>query len=826
MNRYLLIAWCAGMAGVSVARAQTAGSRFVPVIPCRVADTRNPNGPFGGPTPAAGSVRSFPIPQSGCNIPATAQAYSLNVTVVPAGVLSYLTLWPTGQPQPLVSTLNSFGGTVVANAAIVPAGSGGAVSVFVSNPTDVILDINGYFDSTGSVTSYSFYPATPCRVADTRGLTGPFGGPSLSANQTREFAIPAATCGMPAAATAYSLNITAVPDTSYLGYLSTWPTGSSQPFVSTLNSWTGKVVANAALVPAGTNGSISVFVTDPTDAILDINGYFGGAGGTGELALYPVAPCRVADTRNANGPFGGPEMGTGSTRSFAIPASGCSVPSTAAAYSLNVTVVPDGALSYLSAWPTGSAQPFVSTLNSFDGAVVANAAIVPAGTNGAISIYTTNPTHVILDINGYFGPPPAPTPTPTPLPTITSVTVSCPNPIVALGGKEQCTATVQGTGNFSTAVNWSASAGTISATGAFVAPSAAGAVTITATSAADPTKAGSAAVKVAANQSGFGFNGITFVSWWNGEYSGGSATIAEDALASTGSTWAGVLVTQYMPTCSSNTIGVTSQTPTDSDVMAAIAGFHAQGVQVMLKPHVDVTNTTSTCSWRGQITPTDTNAWFQSYTTFITHYATIAKNNGVEMLCIGTELATMTGYANQSLWNNVIAAIRGTGYTGKLTYAANATSATDEFTKVSFWDNPEMDLMGLDAYFPLTDHADPTLAQLVAAWSSNRWGEHIVQDVLNFSAAHNGKPVIFTEIGYRSFGGANMAPWDYSNSGAADQSEQMNCYEAMYEVWSQHNAVMLGNFWWAWSITPPNVATDTDYTPWNKSAQGVLQVWQ
>jgi hypothetical protein len=74
------------------------------------------------------------------------------------------------------------------------------------------------------------------------------------------------------------------------------------------------------------------------------------------------------------------------------------------AYSVNVTVVPDGVLEYLSAWATGSSQPFVSTLNSFDGAVVANAAIVPAGTSGAISIYVTNPTHVILDINGYFAP--------------------------------------------------------------------------------------------------------------------------------------------------------------------------------------------------------------------------------------------------------------------------------------------------------------------------------------------------------------------------------------------------------------------------------------
>ena len=376
---------------------------FVPVTPCRVADTRNPSGPFGGPAMAGDSTRSFAIPQSGCGVPSTAQAYSLNVTVVPKGPLSYLTLWPVGQSRPLVSTLNSFGGAVVANAAIVPAGAGGAVNVYVTNPTDVILDIDGYFDTSAGAGSYSLYPATPCRVADTRGATGQFGGPAMDKGEIRDFPIPLGPCAISATARAYSLNVTAVP-AGYLGYLTTWPTGGAQPLVSTLNSWTGKVVANAALVPAGTNESVSVFVSDPSNVILDINGYFGQPGYPGALSFHPVAPCRVADTRNPDGPFGGPEMAARTMRSFTVPASGCGIPATAAAYSMNLTVVPEGMLSYLTAWPAGSAQPFVSTLNSFDGAVVANAAIVPAGSNGAISVFVTDRTQVILDINGYFAP--------------------------------------------------------------------------------------------------------------------------------------------------------------------------------------------------------------------------------------------------------------------------------------------------------------------------------------------------------------------------------------------------------------------------------------
>ena len=373
------------------------GLQFIPVPPCRVADTRNVAGPFGGPTLTAGSTRSFAIPQSACNIPATALAYSLNVTVVPQGPLPYLTLWPAGLAQPGVSTLNSNGGTVVANAAIVPAGTGGGVSVFAAGKTDVILDIDGYFAEAGGST---FYAVTPCRVADTRGPTGQFGGPSMYNGQTRDFPIPVGPCAIPSNASAYSLNVTAVPDAvrDFLGYLTAWATGQPQPLVSTLNSWTGTVVANMAIVPAGSNGSVSVFVTDPADVILDTNGYFAQPGGAGALSFYPVPPCRVADTR------GGPILGAGTTRSFAIGANGCTVPPSAAAYSLNVTVVPEGPLSFLTAWPTGAAQPFVSTLNALDGEVTANAAIVPAGTGGAISVYVTNPTHVILDINGYFAP--------------------------------------------------------------------------------------------------------------------------------------------------------------------------------------------------------------------------------------------------------------------------------------------------------------------------------------------------------------------------------------------------------------------------------------
>ena len=183
--------------------------RFVPVAPCRMVDTRTSTGPFGGPALDGVSARSFAIPQSSCGIPATAQAYSLNVTVEPHGPLAYLSLWPSGMAQPHVSTLNSFEGNVVANAAIVPAGQGGAVSAYATNPTDVILDINGYFDASAGD---SFYPVSPCRVEDTRRAIGPLGGPAFGVGETRNIPVPTSPCGLPATASAYSMNATVVPN--------------------------------------------------------------------------------------------------------------------------------------------------------------------------------------------------------------------------------------------------------------------------------------------------------------------------------------------------------------------------------------------------------------------------------------------------------------------------------------------------------------------------------------------------------------------------------------------------------------------------------------
>jgi glycosyl hydrolase family 113 len=325
---------------------------------------------------------------------------------------------------------------------------------------------------------------------------------------------------------------------------------------------------------------------------------------------------------------------------------------------------------------------------------------------------------------------------------------------------------------------------------------------------------------LAQSQSGFQYNGLTHVSWWFDEYDSAAGGTSRAALADTGANWMGLLLTWYQQDASSNVIARNpdpNKDHSDARIRAAIRDAHSRGLQVMLKPHVDALNG----QWRGDFNPGNPDAWFQSYTQFIVHYAQIAQEENVELYCMGTEFKTISGAANRDRWIAVINAIKAV-YSGPLTYAANATFPADEFTSVSFWD--QLDLIGLDGYFNLTDQNNPTLAQLVSAWTSNRFGENIVAAVQNFADSRQ-KPLIFTEIGYKSTDGTNREPWNFGLSGALDTAEQRDCYDAAFTVWSQRSSWMRGFFWWNWTV-PPLSAGDSDYNPRGKPAETVLRAWQ
>ncbi len=395
----------------STAPPVVSGLRFVPMTPCRVMETRaqynfeGRTGVFGPPFLSAGQTRTLTMSNSNvCQIPADARAYVLNVTLIPRGGVDFATLWPGGESRPNFWSIRSPDGQIVANQAIVKSGNG-AIQVYVSNDADILIDISGYFaDPLVGGTNLVYYPLTPCRVIETRidyrTPPGPFGPPTMAKGQTRSFQFPATPyCQVPAGATAYSATLTVVPPQP-LPFMTLWPAGGSQPNVSSINSFVGRILANNVIVPASANGSIDVYAFDRTDFIVDINGYFAPDNGQG-LYYFPVTQCRANDSTVTGGIYA-----DNTTRTVTVPGSGnCTgIPATAKGYVVNVTAMPGGSpMPFITVYPTGQARPNASVLNAFEGQTVTNATIVPAGTNGAIDVYAYRRTHAVVEISGYFG---------------------------------------------------------------------------------------------------------------------------------------------------------------------------------------------------------------------------------------------------------------------------------------------------------------------------------------------------------------------------------------------------------------------------------------
>lgn len=241
-----------------------------------------------------------------------------------------------------------------------------------------------------------------------------------------------------------------------------------------------------------------------------------------------------------------------------------------------------------------------------------------------------------------------------------------------------------------------------------------------------------------------------------------------------------------------------------------------RGIHTLLKPHLWVRGA-ETGVWRGDIamrSDEDWRRWFTSYERFILHYAELAERVGIEALAVGTELHTAV-VERPADWRRLIARARGV-YSGRLTYSANWYR---EFSEVSFWD--DLDWIGIQAYFPLAAGERPTVEELIEGWRP-----HLAQ----IEELHDrvGKPVVFTEIGYRSTADAAIEPWRWPRRGRGGQVEavdlevQSRCYEAFFRaVWPR--PWLAGAYFWKWYPSGGPGAGDPDFTPQGKPALEVLR---
>jgi hypothetical protein len=133
--------------GSGTCHSATRPTIFVPVAPCRVADTRNENGPSGGPSLQAGGTRDFPM-ASLCGVPGTALSVALNVTALRSSSAGEIRLGEGGLPVPEASTVHVRPGSVRGGSAIARLGARGRLAVealLPSGAVDVVIDVSGYF---------------------------------------------------------------------------------------------------------------------------------------------------------------------------------------------------------------------------------------------------------------------------------------------------------------------------------------------------------------------------------------------------------------------------------------------------------------------------------------------------------------------------------------------------------------------------------------------------------------------------------------------------------------------------------------------------------
>jgi hypothetical protein len=309
---------------------------------------------------------------------------------------------------------------------------------------------------------------------------------------------------------------------------------------------------------------------------------------------------------------------------------------------------------------------------------------------------------------------------------------------------------------------------------------------------------------------------MSYASWWHGEYSTPEADQSLANLAATGSNWVAVIVTGYQQTYTSTVITRDQpKTPTDEDLAHAITTAHDLGLSVMLKPHLDLSD--DPAHWRGHVGAGFTDeaqwmAWFAAYSEFINHYAALAQENGVEQFCVGTELVATS--SREDDWLQVVGGVREL-FQGAITYASNHGG---EESSVTWWD--AVDYIGVDAYYALSGHNDPSVDELKAAWVERGY----VETLAGLSASFD-KPILLTEIGYRSADGTTRAPWEWQSKPAVDLQEQADAYQAALEVlWGQ--PWLAGIYWWNWDTNPNKGGeADTDFTPHNKPAEEVLKAY-
>lgn len=232
-------------------------------------------------------------------------------------------------------------------------------------------------------------------------------------------------------------------------------------------------------------------------------------------------------------------------------------------------------------------------------------------------------------------------------------------------------------------------------------------------------------------------------------------------------------------------------------------------IKIMLKPQIWVRHGEFT-GYVKMTNETDWRIFENSYTKFILEFAQLAQEMNVDVFCIGTELEQFI--ANRpAYWNVLIQKIR-TIYNGKLTYAAN----WDEFKTTPFWN--QLDFIGVDAYFPVSNEKTPTVRACLLGWKTHK------ETLKLFSEKYN-KAILFTEFGYRSVDYSAKEPWKSDRSMIqVNLKAQTNATKALFDTfWNE--SWFAGGFIWKWYHNHQTAGgiNNSRFTPQNKPVESIIK---
>lgn len=278
-----------------------------------------------------------------------------------------------------------------------------------------------------------------------------------------------------------------------------------------------------------------------------------------------------------------------------------------------------------------------------------------------------------------------------------------------------------------------------------------------------------------------------------------------DSLRAAHTQWVAVVAAGYLPTTTATTITWTNWSR--RNYAAGIRTIRQRGLRVLFKPYLWSHEFWTKQMWTGVIVQPDSaqcKQWFASYTAWMLDNARYAEAGKAEMLCIGLELPGMCMYERE--WRALIDTVR-TVYSGALVYAAHGLL---EAKQIRFWD--ALNCVGVNIYPTLSDSPRPTDDELRRGWQPYKRDFAALFAVL-------GKPIIFTEAGFRSVLGAAYKPWEWPEHAErpASTEQQTQAYKILAE--QCYNQPWFGGiFWWKFFTAPEKNEGPDGFTPQGKPA--------